>query len=215
MIRAILWDNDGVLVDTERLYLRATRDVLAAAGVELSEDLYARLFLKEGRGAWHLAAEKGATGEAIAAMRRERNALYDRLLAGGDLAVPGAGRVLRELHGRCVQGVVTSSRRDHLETIHRRTGLLRWLEFVVAREDYERSKPDPEPYLVGWRRTGLGKNECLVVEDSERGLAAAKAAGLACWVIPRGLSAAGDFSSADRVLSDVREVAEGLAGSGP
>ena len=58
-IKAILWDNDGVLVDTEFLYRDATREVLATIGIELTDEQYRELFLKQNNGAWHLAAERG------------------------------------------------------------------------------------------------------------------------------------------------------------
>ena len=75
MIRAILWDNDGVLVDTEPLYFRATREILARVGVDLTQELYVEHLLKQGKGAWHLAAEKGAPPGEIDRMREERNAI--------------------------------------------------------------------------------------------------------------------------------------------
>jgi hypothetical protein len=59
MIKAIFWDNDGVLVDTERLYFHATQHVLATVGILLTKEQYIALFLVQGKGAWHLAAEKG------------------------------------------------------------------------------------------------------------------------------------------------------------
>jgi beta-phosphoglucomutase-like phosphatase (HAD superfamily) len=58
MIKAILWDNDGVLVDTERLYYLATRQILATIGISLSQEQYRELFLIQGAGAWHLVEEK-------------------------------------------------------------------------------------------------------------------------------------------------------------
>ena len=80
MIEAILWDNDGVLVDTEHLYFQATQQVMASAGVELTEALYIEHFLVEGRGAWHLLEERGATAADVGRLRDERNELYGRWL---------------------------------------------------------------------------------------------------------------------------------------
>ena len=69
------------------------------------------------------------------------------------------------------------------------------------------SKPDPEPYLTALERNGLAADECLVVEDSERGLQAAVAAGIRCAVIPQGLTRTSDFSQAHVVLNDIGELA--------
>jgi HAD superfamily hydrolase (TIGR01509 family) len=125
--------------------------------------------------------------------------------------VPGAEAVLAALAGRLTTGIVTSSRREHFDLIHARTGFGRYFEFVVSGDDVRNTKPDPEPYLRALEVTGRRPAECLAVEDSERGLAAAKAAGLECWVIPTALSRDGDFRAADRVLGSLQEI-PGLLG---
>jgi HAD superfamily hydrolase (TIGR01509 family) len=216
VIEAIFWDNDGVLVDTEHLYFEATRRALSSAGVVLTEALFHELFLVQDRGAWHLAAAAGVAPDGLARLRSERDALYRELLQRDGLVLHGVEAALSRLAARFRMAVVTSSRGDHFEVIHRRTNLLRFFEFVLTREHYARSKPDPEPYLAALARVGLPPSACLVIEDSERGLRAAKAAGLACWVIPTALTRAGDFRAADRVLASVGDVAIALAeGEGP
>jgi len=90
--------------------------------------------------------------------------------------------------------------------IHRRTDLLRHVDFVLADGDYARHKPDPDPYLAAVERSGCLPEECVAVEDSERGLLAAKAAALKCLIIPTALTRGGDFSRADKVLRTIREV---------
>ncbi|MDB5810998.1 MAG: hypothetical protein JWN94_3120 [Betaproteobacteria bacterium] len=205
-IKAILWDNDGVLVDTEHLYRDATREVLAIAGVHLTDEHYRELFLTQNNGAWHLAAELGHSESAIEAMRKERDARYAKLLAARNHAIAGVEEVLRELHGRYAMAIVTSSHRAHFDIIHAATGFLRYFDFVLAREDYVNSKPDPEPYLAAIARMGLTPDECIAVEDTPRGLIAATGAGLRCIVIPNELTHGGDFAAAHKVLTHVREL---------
>jgi HAD superfamily hydrolase (TIGR01509 family) len=202
----IFWDNDGVLVDTETLYYRATRQILKGQGVALGADQFRELFLKQSTGAFHLAVANGTPPAAVAGLRDERNRLYAQLLKTEPLAVDGAAGALCALHGRVSMGVVTSSRRDHFEMIHARTGFARYFEFVVTGEDVAATKPDPEPYLRALALTRQRPEACLAIEDSERGLAAAKAAGLECWVIPTALTRGGDFSAADRVLRSLVEI---------
>jgi HAD superfamily hydrolase (TIGR01509 family) len=214
VIKAIFWDNDGVLVDTEHLYFEATRRVLARIGVTLTETLFHELFLVHNRGAWHLAEAAGVAPDSLARLRADRDALYGELVRREGLVIQGVEAALSQLEGHFRMAIVTSSHRDHFEAIHRGTNLLRFFEFVLTREHYRRSKPEPEPYLAALARTGLPPSECLVIEDSERGLRAAKAAGLACWVIPTALTRAGDFRAADRVLGAVGEVVVGLSEEG-
>ena len=81
---------------------------------------------------------------------------------------------------------------------------------MLAQGDYARAKPEPDPYLRAVERLGLEPDRCLVIEDSERGLRAAKAAGLRCWVIPSRLTAGGRFDAADAVLGDLAAAAARL-----
>jgi HAD superfamily hydrolase (TIGR01509 family) len=206
MIRAIFWDNDGVLVETEHLYFQATQDVLASVGIRLTQDEYIELFLVQGRGAWHLAEERGIAPRDIDQLRDERNALYaDRLAQAVPLAAD-ITKVLDALHGRYVMGVVTSSRKDHFDLIHRTTGLLKYFDFVLTASDYTRVKPDPEPYRRAVERSGVGRESCVAIEDSERGLASAKGAGISCIVVPTALTRGGNFDGADRVLGSIGEI---------
>jgi HAD superfamily hydrolase (TIGR01509 family) len=212
MPSAILFDNDGVLVDTETLYFRATRDVLATVGVELDEASYIELFLRQGTGAFHLAEARGVSAEAIAALRVNRNRLYQEMILHEEILITGVFDVVRRLAQRFRLAIVTSAEPEPFARTHARTGLLPFFEVVITRADTVRAKPDPDPYLLALDRLGLPAAECLVIEDSERGLRAAKAAGLACWAIPSGLTRGGDFTAADAVLPDLDAAAALLLG---
>jgi HAD superfamily hydrolase (TIGR01509 family) len=206
LIRALLWDNDGVLVSTEALYCEATRQVLASAGVSLTDEQYFNLFLVEGCGAWHLAADAGCSAADVAAMRSQRDALYGQLLVKEPLLIDGVTNALDALRGQYVMGIVTTSRRDHFRAIHQTTGLLDYFDFVLTGDDCLKTKPDPEPYVKAIERTGFGPDACLAIEDSERGLASAKAAGIRCVVVPTAMTRRGRFAAADGVLTSITEL---------
>jgi HAD superfamily hydrolase (TIGR01509 family) len=206
MIKAIFWDNDGVLVDTERLYFESTRQVLASVGIILTQQLFIELFLVKAQGAWHLAKVNGLSENQIEQLRNERNALYSKMLSSERLILPNVSDVISTLYGRYKMFVVTSSRKEHFDVIHRSTGLLKYFDFIFTGEDYEKHKPDPEPYLVAIKRSGFRKEECLAIEDSERGLVSAKGAGLLCYVIPTALTQGSNFSLADKVLQNIKDV---------
>jgi HAD superfamily hydrolase (TIGR01509 family) len=206
MTKAIFWDNDGVLVETEHLYFQATQQVLASVGIPLTQEQYLELFLVQGRGAWHLAEEHGIGPGDVDHLRNERNALYGDLLAQATRLTPDIVRVLDALHGKYVMGVVTSSRKDHFDLIHRTTGLLKYFEFVLTASDFSRVKPDPEPYLRAVDRSGVGREACVAIEDSERGLESAKRAGISCIVVPTTLTQGGNFAGAQRVLGSIGEI---------
>jgi HAD superfamily hydrolase (TIGR01509 family) len=202
----ILWDNDGVLVDTEGLYFRATQTVLQEVGITLTVKQFKDISLRRGESTFVLAVEHGIPAAEISRLRAERDRLYAELLGSQSWLIDGAEEVLRSLHGRVRMGVVTSSRRAHFDIAHAKSGLVSYLDFVLAREDYEHTKPHPEPYLTALARNGLRSEECIVVEDSERGLAAATAAGLPCLIVLSEWTKDGDFRRACRVLESIREV---------
>lgn len=206
MIKAIFWDNDGVLVDTEQLYFRSTQQMMATIGIELDLSTYREYFLKQSQGAWHLAKKQGISASVIETIQEKRNQLYSQLLRDESSPMQAAEHVLKTLFGHYTMAIVTTSHGNHFDIIHKRTGFRQYFDFILTREDYGKSKPHPEPYLRALAKSGYQPEECLVIEDSERGLVAAAAAGIRCWVIPTALSRGSDFTTADRILTDISEV---------
>ena len=208
MIKAVFWDNDGVLVDTEKLYFKATREVLSEIGVDLTTELFAQISLKQGRSVFDLASARGVKGEIVARLRDDRNRRYSDLIRGGVPVLEGVEDTLRRLQGKVLMGIVTSSLREHFEIIHSTTGLLPFFDFVLTREDYVNPKPDPDPFLTAVLQNKLQPEDCIIVEDSERGLAAARAAGIRCILVPNILTRNGNFSGAYKVLDSAGQVAD-------
>ncbi len=206
MFTSIFWDNDGVLADTERLFYLATKEILGRVGIEFDEQTFIRLSLIEGVGGWKLAQDRGISADEISRLREKRDRLYSEFLTTEKIEIDGVGDVLAKLQHRFTMGVVTSSKRIHYEQMHVRTGLRKYFDFELVRSDYQKSKPAPEPYLLALKKTKSAAHECLVIEDSARGLAAAKAAGLTCWIIPNEFTAGSDFSTADRVLESIAQI---------
>jgi HAD superfamily hydrolase (TIGR01509 family) len=205
MKKYILWDNDGVLVDTEFWYFSATQRALAELGIELGQQTYLQRMVL-GLSSWDLARDAGLDPERIVAKRLERDAYYREYLAREDIEVPGVEDVLAELAASHRMAIVTTSMRDHFELIHNRRNIVRHMEFVLTREDYTASKPDPEPYLAALERFGATAGECVVVEDSQRGLQAAIAAGIDCAIVHNDFTASHDFSGARYRLGSIEEV---------
>lgn len=202
----ILWDNDGVLVDTERLYFQATREILAHVGIDLTVELYFEYFLINSSGTSRLAAVHGLSEAAVAELRRARNERYQQLLEREHIVIEGVRETLEMLRPHFAMGIVTGSRGQHFETVHRRTNLLEYFDFAITREDYVLAKPAPDPYLSAIARSGYPADRCLAIEDSPRGLIAARAAGLDCWVIPTDLTRRAEFTGATRVLDRISDV---------
>lgn len=211
MVKAILWDNDGVLVDTERYFFQATRDILFEAGMELTLERFIEFSLVKGYGLWEYIRAGGLDTSECEALRVKRNRRYTELLTGTPTLIDGVRETLASMHGRYVMGVVTSSQREHFEVIHRYTGLLDYFDFVITSDDCEHTKPHPEPYIKGLGKTGVSPGECVAVEDSARGLTAANSAGLSCLMIPHALTDPGTYRGDFVVLESIRDVEKNLA----
>ena len=201
----ILWDNDGVLVDTEKLYFQATYDIMAGVGYELSRDEYVEYFLLQGIGSWHLLGIDDTEAKRLRTLRNER---YSELLHDGVQVYDGVHETLEALQGKFQMGIVTSSRRDHFEIIHSQTELLPYFDFVLTSDEVPKTKPAPDLYLKGMEQAKRLPEHCIVVEDSARGLLAAHTAGIPCYVIPTDWTESSDLSLATRVLDSVRDLAE-------
>lgn len=206
MIKAILWDNDGVLVDTEKYFFSATRNVLATVGVDLTRDLFIEFSLIRGWGLREYLEKAHGDTNRYDELRNKRNLVYSELLQTETHLIKGIKSTLKLLADHYKMGIVTSSRREHFDIIHRNTGILDYFDFIITREEYKNSKPDPEPYLKGLEMTGVKPSECVVIEDSARGLTAANAAGLFCFMIPNELSRPETYDGEYKLLEDCREI---------
>lgn len=206
VIQAVLWDNDGVLVDTERLFFEVTRSAFASVGVVLHPGHWAAAYLGRGLRSSDLAAELGVEATAAASMLEARNALYRDRLRREIPVRPGVRETLGALRGRVRLAMVTGSPRDQLELMHRGTGLLEFFELVVTGDDCVRAKPHPEAYLSALKRLGLPAEACLAVEDSPRGWRSAQAAGIRCVLMPHELTDLSACDGAPRIGDDAREL---------
>lgn len=205
MKRYILFDNDGVLVETEMWYFRANVRILGEMGITLHEETYLRL-MAEGRTSWELAREAGFGEAAITRARRRRNTYYQHYLRTEELSIKGAEEVIRALSENYRMAIVTTSRRADFEIIHEKRGFTAHMEFVLCEEDYPRAKPHPDPYLKGLERFGAAKAEAIVVEDSQRGLTSAVRAGIDCVVVKNDFTRSHDFSKAKHRIDRLEEL---------
>lgn len=211
MTKGILWDNDGVLSDTEHLFFEANRDLFAEHGVHLSEERYIDWFLVSNCGAWHLLEERGYTDAQLDALRAERNSRYSRTLA----AAQGFSRkellpVIHRLSKQARMAIVTASFREHLELAHMNPAFFDYFEIIITRETAGRPKPAPDCYLRAMSDMKLSNSDCIVVEDSPRGLAAASAAGIKCVVVRSPMLRHYQFNGAVAVVDDIQELSDVL-----
>lgn len=203
--RYILFDHDGVLVDTEFWYYKAGQRALADIGLTLDEDQYLR-DMGQGLGTWTRARAAGIDDQTISRQRAARDGYYQEYLRTEAIEIEGVVETLAELSKHARMAIVTTAKREDFEIIHEKRQIRRFMDFVLVREDYRLAKPHPEPYLTGLERFGAGKEETLVVEDSSRGLKSAVAAGIDCAIVYNGFTKAHDFSQASHRIATLMEL---------
>ena len=205
MRKYILFDHDGVLVDTEFWYYKAGERALADIGLTLDKDQYLR-DMNQGLGTWAQARAAGVDERNITRQRQVRNDYYQEYLRTEAIEIEGVVETLAELSRYVRMAIVTTSRRVDFEIIHEKRQVIQFMDFVLVREDYKLAKPHPEPYLTGLKRFGATRKETLVVEDSSRGLNSAVAAGIDCVIVNNDFTKAQDFSQASYRIETLIEL---------
>ena len=208
MKKHILFDHDGVLVDTEFWYYKAGERALADIGLILDQDQYLR-DMSQGLGTWDQARAAGIDEQTISRQRAVRDDYYQAYLRTEAIEIEGVVEALAELSNYVRMAIVTSAKRADFEIIHEKRQIRQFMDFVLVREDYKLAKPHPEPYLTGLKRFGATKEETLVVEDSSRGLNSAVAAGIDCAVVYNDFTKVHDFSQATyrvETLTELKDV---------
>lgn len=204
----ILFDHDGVLVDTEYWYYKAGERALADLGLILDKDQYLR-DISDGLGMWSQARSAGVDEQTIGKQREARDGYYQEYLRTEDIEIEGVVETLAELSRHARMAIVTTAKRADFDLIHKKRHIRQFMEFVLVREDYCFAKPHPMPYLTALNRFGATRAETLVVEDSSRGLRSAVAAGIDCAVVHNDFMGSSDFSAAThriRALSELKQI---------
>jgi len=188
MLKAILFDNDGLLLDTEKLYFEATRLAFSLAGVTLSSDVWAKWYLGKSKSSERIAEKLEVPPALIDKVLERRDSMFWADIALGTPVFPGVREALEYLSEHFRLAIVTGRRRERFERLHASTGLLKYFEIAVTRDEAGEAKPSPIPYLTALRLLGVKAEECLAVEDSPRGAESAVAAGINCCIIPTSLT---------------------------
>lgn len=217
MIRGVVFDLDGTLADTEPLQWEAYRRVLAPFGVDVGREEYARHWIVVEGGAEY-ACRTYALPIDAATLRARKAAVYHTLIAAGVRPRPGARAALERLRGAYRLGLATNSTRAEAAIVLGHLGLADLFYVVIGREDYERPKPAGDAYVAAAYGLGFMPAECAVIEDTPRGVQAARAAGSAVVAVPNEFTADADFSGAAHRLDGLDaltpELLRDLSGAG-
>lgn len=206
-LKAIIFDFDGLIMDTETPWYYAFRDIYQEHGVELSLGLWSRnvgtnfdefnpfLYLEE-------ALQTPIDHDYIKELSEQKYAVY----IGEAGLLPGVAELLASVKQRNLQlAVASSSTRDWVHSYLKKLGIFEAFDVIHTSEDVQRVKPDPELYELTLARLGIDASEAIVFEDSPNGLKAAKAAGIRCIVVPNEVTRDLEFLNFDQRLASIAE----------
>ena len=211
MIRAVILDMDGVLIDSEVHHSKAVMKILKdemSIDVTLEEmgeyigliypEKLKRIFEKR-----HIIINNRRIEELSQKIHRK----YLESIKSGLKLTPGIEKLLKELlNHRMKIGLVTSSNMTQVRAILSLTGIRDYFDTIISGDDVEKKKPNPECYLLAAERLRVRPRECVVIEDSAPGVIAAKSAGMKCIALPNPLAKKADFSQADMIIRDPKKL---------
>lgn len=192
MLRAFILDFDGVIVDSEPVHFKAFQRVLAEEGIAITRQEYDATYLAmNDRDCFAVALECAGLAAGVERLRElvERKSVYYEACRDQVQPVPGVERFVRRAAESAPVAVGSGGLRPDIESVLARLGLRDCFALIVTAEDYALGKPDPQCFRVVLQRLNEGRGdaiapaECLVVEDSLHGVAAARAAGMRCLAV--------------------------------
>jgi beta-phosphoglucomutase len=208
MIRAIVFDFDGVLADSEPLHLLAYQQVLSDLGVTLTrEEYYAEYLGYDDVGVFTAIAKAHGwemNETKLAALVDEKGRVFDAMIETTDVLYPGVEACIEGLAAEYPLGIASGALRPEIEAILGRARLDRHFRFIVASGDTGRSKPAPDPYLRAAELHALPPTACLAIEDSHWGIVSARDAGLSCVGITTTYPRA-ELQRANRIIDSLSE----------
>ena len=211
MIQAIVFDFDGLILETERPQYEAWREVFQSFGRELGIEAWLEVMgrpVKIDRFPRRLSAELNRELDIDAVILQYREIVARRLDV--QPVQPGVEAIIKEALGMGLRLAVASGSSHRWVDGHlQRLGLMAHFQHTVCAEDTQRHKPDPDPYLRACELLGVDPTSAMVFEDSALGVTAAKSAGMFAVAVPTDMTRDQDFGHADLVLPTLEGVSLG------
>ncbi|MFH1285217.1 MAG: HAD family phosphatase [Candidatus Micrarchaeota archaeon] len=209
--KAVVFDLDGVLLDTEGYQWQAWVEVLKPLGVALPREESFKYSGKHGTIIEEEIIKKYNLNAARGSLLEKKEKLVTEWFSSKKLELmPYAKESLEFFSARLPLAVASSGPREEVLLKLERSNLLHFFSTVVSGSEVARGKPFPDIYLLAVKKLGATPQECISFEDTQFGVESAKSAGLTCFAVPNAFSRAQDFSKADKVFKSLKEAVEAI-----
>ena len=206
---AVIFDMDGVLVNSEPFYIEVEQTNFRQLGLEISEEEHQTYQGTATDRMWQLIKERHGIEHPVDELVKMTNSLvtpYFKSLEKMD-SMPGVEKLILNLKGKGIPlALASSSYVDVIEIILQKTGLKKYSNVVVSSQMAGASKPEPDIFLLAAQKLGAQPEKCVVIEDSTNGIAAAKRAGMYCIAFAGPGSELQDQTGADMIIKDFGEL---------
>jgi HAD superfamily hydrolase (TIGR01509 family) len=214
MIKAVIFDFDGIIIDSEPMHFEAHRRALWEAGMDLTLDDYFQYGLAKGDKDLCLKmAEKYGIALDIKKILGRKREIYQEIFDKGAKLENDAINLIERLKDKYTLAIASSSSRESLDYACDRLDIKKYFSVIVSGSDVEKVKPAPDIYLKAAELLGLAIDECLSIEDSETGLEASVKAGIKCIACPREFTRNQNFEKASVIVNNLNEINDQLIGS--
>lgn len=209
---AVIFDFDGVIVDSENLQYRAYSAILAELGIEVTREEYGREWIAAGLGPEYAVAKYGLT-VAAQELRARKGPVYHELLRHEAQLMPGVASVLAALAHIYPLALATNSGLADTAFVLDHFALREHFKAVITRENYSERKPAPDAFLTAAAALDRSPAQCVVVEDAHKGVVAAYRAGCPCVAVPHEFTRDNDFRLAAAVVESLEDLTPALIDS--
>lgn len=209
MLKTVIFDMDGVIVDSEPVHHYAYQQHFSQLNIDVSPELYASFTGNSTKNIFEKLKIQFDLNQTVEELVNTKRQLFnDAFDNKSDLTlIDGVLRLIKNIRENHVQLILaSSSARVTIERIFKRFDLHQYFNGIFSGEEFPKSKPDPALFLSAWQHSGHQKENCIVIEDSTNGVLAAKAAGIKCLGYDSFHSKQQDYSQADWVINDLSQV---------
>jgi len=210
MLKAVIFDMDGVIIDSEPTHMKLESETYKKLGIEITEDDHNSFVGSTSQYMWEALKNKYKLNQTLEELIEYERNLYFKHLNSEECEITligGVKELIEDLYDNGIKlAIASSSPLNVINAITKKFQIEEYFDVFVTGDDVKRSKPEPDIFLYASEKLGVSTDNCLVIEDSHNGVRAAKKAGIKCVGINTDAAGRQDISMADLVINNFKEV---------